>query len=102
MTVEDQAPAIPTERVLTDKQGRQIEARIIGRNLETLTIVRLSDSKQFELPIERLSPVDQTFAKELPLVAASPSKKPDVKVADTGPIVFKRARLEEINREISE
>ncbi|MAS94737.1 MAG: hypothetical protein CMO55_16180 [Verrucomicrobiales bacterium] len=57
----------PIKRTLTDKNGREMEASIVGRSENSLNIIRIDDRKSFVLPINRLSEEDQTFARSLPL-----------------------------------
>ncbi len=70
----DSVPTLPARRLLTDVEGRTLKADILKRNKGTITILRISDSKVFDLPINRLSERDQEFVNRIPL--SEPARKP--------------------------
>jgi hypothetical protein len=73
--------AFPITRTLLDNTGRPLEATIIGRGVNSITVIRKSDRARFDIPLDRLAPSDQEFAKGLPLTPAPP----EVNVAATPP-----------------
>jgi hypothetical protein len=79
---------------LTDTQGRSIKATIIGRDSNSITIVRHSDGKRFDLPVDRLSPSDQNRIAKLPQASAP--------AAETGVLKLQKAKLQELNLEINQ
>lgn len=56
---------LPVDRVLTDSQGRELDATVIGRNSLRLTVVRRADEARFDIAIEDLSVEDQAWARTL-------------------------------------
>ncbi len=59
--------SLPIERVITGKDGRELDVRIIKRSATHVAIVRKRDQKAFTLAIEKLSDTDQEFVKMLPV-----------------------------------
>lgn len=57
---------LPVNRVLTDAQGRELDAVILGKNQTHLYVTRKVDNTNFEVAIETLSPADQSFADAIP------------------------------------
>jgi hypothetical protein len=68
-------PTIPVQWTLTDVEGRKLDATIVGKNGTTITLVRTSDGKRFDLPVDRLSESDKKRVNDLDNKAA-PSKHP--------------------------
>lgn len=68
-TVSSELVSFPLVRNLRNKEGKEIEVTLVGRNMDTVTFVRVSDSLRFTTPIETFSSIDQEFLKTLPLVA---------------------------------
>ena len=67
----------PFFRTMTDTKGRTIRAEVLGRDANTVTIVRSSDKRRFTLPLNTLSPQDQTHLLSLPITeprAEDPAK----------------------------
>jgi hypothetical protein len=58
-------PALPARRVLTDKSERKMDAEIISITADNVKIRRLSDRKDFDVPLSDLSEEDQAFLKNL-------------------------------------
>lgn len=109
---EPAGPSIPFFHTLTDNQGREIRAKIIGREENTITIVRSRDQERFTLPISTLTPTDQVLVRKLPITIAEPavvrestqrpSKRmlPPEKPEESGPVRFQRGRIEDLEKEI--
>ena len=51
-------------RVWVDVKGRQLEAEYVSSDATSVTVQRISDSKEFTIPTETLSERDQAFVKE--------------------------------------
>lgn len=49
----------PTERTITDANGRSIEARILAKKGDMLAIARLPSNQQFILPLDKLAAADR-------------------------------------------
>ena len=60
------AAAYPIDRLITDKKGRTIDAKITGKSPDSITFFRKSDGKRFEYPISDLSVKDKAFVEGLP------------------------------------
>jgi len=66
----------PVGRTLNNYQGKvKTEVNIIGREAETITVIRKSDKKRMTLPIANLSESDQTFISFLPARLPPPERK---------------------------
>ncbi len=72
-SASDNAVTLPVRWTLTDVEGRSLEANVIGRSANSVTLVRVSDGKRFDLPVARLSEGDRKRVARLPLVAAPQS-----------------------------
>lgn len=57
--------ALPVDKVLTDSQGRPLDARIIAKDDREIHVVRKSDRMNFTVPVASLSPADQQFVSKL-------------------------------------
>ena len=68
-------PTIPLRLVLTDRDGRTLDATIVGKSSTSITLVRTADGKRFDLAVTRLSDSDQTRVKLLDNKVA-PTKHP--------------------------
>ncbi len=76
------APAAPTtpvpaakpaiRRTLTATDGRTLEAELLAKNDEAVKIRRLPDTREFTIPLDRISEADRAFVREseLPALAA--------------------------------
>lgn len=67
---------LPLHRLLTDKEGRSIDATITERGPDFIKFIRRSDGKDFDYPLSRLSEKDLLFIKDLPLTITKPMPKP--------------------------
>jgi hypothetical protein len=56
---------LPVERSLTDTAGRKIETTILSMTATAIRFRRASDGREFDMPLEKLSPADQDFLKSL-------------------------------------
>ena len=61
-------PALPERITLTDKLGRSLEVKIVGRNSDQIRFIRLSDNKYFRWKIAQLSQADQQIVEKLPMI----------------------------------
>ena len=52
---------LPVEHTMTDTTGRKIAATILSKTDTTLKSRRISDGREFDIPINKLSPADQKF-----------------------------------------
>jgi hypothetical protein len=68
---EVQVPTLPERITLTDKLGRSLEAKIVGRTEEEIRFIRLSDSKHFRWKIAQLSEADQEIIRKLPIIVGA-------------------------------
>jgi len=64
-TVGAQPPTLPQDRTIIDATGRPLKASVLAVTKDALKIRRLSDNKEFEIPLSNLSAADQKFAAEL-------------------------------------
>ena len=92
---------LPVDRTLTDSQGRSITATIIGRQSDSITIVRHSDGKRFDLPLDRLSPPDREQVAKLPLTPA-PAEPVGRNPEPGGIVKLRKGALKELDREIED
>lgn len=96
-------PILPVVRTISDTRGRSMDAKIISRNSESVTFIRLSDSKTFTYPISQLSPDDQSFVVKLPItVAENQQTFSKDQPKGQGVLVFLEARLKIVDAEIKE
>ncbi len=66
---EVEVPLTLPERItLTDKLGRSLEVKIVGRNSDEVSFLRLSDNKYFRWKIAQLSKTDQQIVGKLPMI----------------------------------
>ena len=73
-------------RTWTSSSGVRIQARLISKNADKLTIER-SDSKQFVLPLSLLSTVDQSYVQNITSGGNSQAKRTVAqRVSNTLPI----------------
>ncbi len=91
----------PIDRTLTDTQGRSITATIIGRDSDSITIVRHSDGKRFDLPLDRLSPPDREQIAKLPL-APAPVESIARSGDSSGVLKLRKGALKELDQEIED
>lgn len=68
-------PTIPVQWTLSDVEGRKLDATIVGKRGTTITLVRTSDGKRFDLPVDRLSDFDKKRVNDLDDKSA-PTKHP--------------------------
>ncbi len=90
-------PTLPARWTLTDVEGRTLQATIIGRNADTITIVREQDGKRFDLPVARLAEADRRRVATLP-VRPAPPKSP----MESSLYRMRRAKLDELQARIDE
>ena len=64
---EPAAEVYPTQRVLTDRSGRQFEGTIVARTVDAVYVTRNSDQRNFMITFDRLSSEDRTFLETLPM-----------------------------------
>ena len=91
---------LPDRMKISDKLGRSLEVKIIGRDSEKISFVRLSDSKVFEWKISQLAEADQEIIKKLPMIAA-PSNSV-VAVQDRLFLTNRKKDLARLKKEIAE
>lgn len=60
---------IPVDRILTDDQGRSLDATIVGKSAEAVQIIRKSDGLNAEIPIAKLAEKDRQFVDGLDMAA---------------------------------
>lgn len=63
--LQDPIQPLPLNRTITDLQGRSFDAKIIGKNDESIVVTRESDQKNFRIPIQNLAESDQKFVNRL-------------------------------------
>jgi hypothetical protein len=77
------------ERNLTDTKGREMAAWILSADDRVVRVVRLSDGKRFEIPLETLIDADREFvlewrkSAEIAAGKSETSSKSDVKLLDS-------------------
>lgn len=73
----------PLGRTITDSKGQKIKVTIIGKDPNSIFLIRKSDRMQVTFPIAKLSAKDQTFVSFLPIKSPPPVAKsgPDSKEA---------------------
>lgn len=81
----------PTERTITDSQGRRMDVTLTGKTDKTVKFIRKSDHKDFELPFDKLSKEDQA------LVAALTARKPRVLVLDDSQKILETLRNHQLD-----
>ncbi len=98
---EVEAPQeLPDKIKITDKQGRSLDVKIVGRSPEKISFLRLSDSKFFEWEISQLAEADQVIMKKLPIKAGPTSGV--AAVQDSLYIANRKKDLIKINKEIAQ
>lgn len=90
-------PTLPVRWKLADLEGRSIDAMIIGKSGDSITLIRMSDGKRFELPVLRLSEEDQKRVRSLPTKTA-PSRHP----SESSHYRMAQAKLDETDARIAE
>ena len=66
MTLVDPSVAeLPIQRILTDMGGRKLDVTILEKHNTTVTVRRTSDSKVYNLDLDKLSEEDRKFANGL-------------------------------------
>lgn len=95
----------PIQKTVTDNTGRTLKATIIGRNANSITVIRKSDGIRFVIPYTKLSAADQAFVTQLPLHAAPPARSgpgssSSTANSDRGVLSFRRGKMEELNERI--
>ncbi len=73
---------LPVNRTLTDTAGRKIEATITAKTDTSVKFRRRSDSKEFELELEKLSPQDREFVKAIG--KPGPIEKTEIEITISG------------------
>ncbi len=63
-------PGFPSERLIVNKEGKELSVVIVGKLRDTLIIERKSDSQRFQIPVHSLSLKDRFFVSRLPERAA--------------------------------
>jgi|GEM_PF-2954150 len=63
-------PSLPLDRTLTNESGKTLEVTVIGRDADSVTIIRKADGMRFVYSINSLSKKDRDFANSLPLTPA--------------------------------
>lgn len=89
--------AIPVRWTLTDVDGRAIDATIIGKSGASITLIRNSDGKRFDLSVARLSASDQERVKKL-ADKTSVSRHP----LESAHYRMTQAKLDELDARIAE
>jgi hypothetical protein len=56
----------PVHRTITDNQGRTLSATILGKQALQIAFAKNPEGTKFIVPMDRLSPDDQTFFRTLP------------------------------------
>lgn len=90
-------PTLPVRWKLTDHSGRSIDAMIVGKSGDSITLIRVSDGKRFELPVVRLSEEDQKRVKPVPITMA-PSRHP----LESSHYRMTHSKLDEVDARIAE
>lgn len=77
----------PVTRSVTDSAGRKLEGAILSKDADSIRFRRTSDGKEFDLPLDKLSPVDQSFIATLkaPATTLPPADNKPIKVLYTIP-----------------
>ncbi len=88
-------PEIPVTRMLTNAEGKTLEATIVGKTGGILHLDRAGDGMRFELPVDKLSKQDQWFAFRLP---EQDPPAAVVKEPEDPYIASRRARIEELKK----
>lgn len=99
--VEDQAQVplgLPEQINITDKLGRVLEVKIVGRDSQEIQFIRLSDNKFFRWKIAQLSEADQKIIERLPLING-PSDQVSA-VGDHLSVENRAKEIARINKEI--
>jgi len=89
---------LPDNIKITDKQGRSLDVKIVGRSSEKISFIRLSDSKFFEWEISQLAEADQAIMKNLPMKEGPPNAV--AAVQDSLYITNRKRDLIRVNKEI--
>lgn len=66
ITFQAAKPELPTQRILTDRDGNSHDVMIIGKEMGALVVQTKLTSSSFELPIHSLKMVDKLYAYWLP------------------------------------
>jgi len=68
------AATLPVQRTLTDTAGRKMEATLTEKTATTIKGKTVS-GKEFDIPLAKLSPEDQSFIEGLQIAPVAPPKK---------------------------
>lgn len=66
----------PVRWTLTDVEGRRLEATLVGRSADAVSLVREVDGKHYELPLARLAAADRARVESLPVQPAPLGTEP--------------------------
>ncbi|NCF90170.1 MAG: hypothetical protein GWQ05_04315 [Verrucomicrobiaceae bacterium] len=85
----------PVDRLITDKKGRNIDAKITGKGPDSVSFYRKSDGERFEYLIRDLSVKDKAF------VAGLPQNRKHKMTRPTPPYIANREKeLKQLRREL--
>ena len=79
----DMEDYLPVEHAITDITGRKIAVTILSKTDTTLKFRRTSDGREFDIPIDKLSPADQKFFMLLGKPGPIEESELEVSVRDT-------------------
>ena len=81
-------------RTWTASDGRTLDAELVARTADTVTLKRETDSKEFSLPIASLSKEDQAFIKKSGIPVAKPVDEAALKaLANRIPVIVAQPPL---------
>ncbi len=92
----DEAPlpmsVFPVERTLINQKGQELHVAIIGRDVDSIIIIRKSDRKEYSLPIDMLGADDQKYCKRLPYIRPKKTKQAKKEKEKEDPYVANREK----------
>ncbi len=95
-------PSYPFERTITNSEGKEIEATILGRSSTELVLELKSGKKRYRYEIDKLSLKDKLFANKLPVKEPPPHepKTPNLEQVRIENVRKALTRLEEKQTEL--
>ena len=100
-TREQRPPSpLPVHRTITDSKGRTLDAKIIGKDDESVTFIRESDGKRYTIPISRLVQEDQVFLRRF---KNRTPKKEEVEKSEPDPqfVASRKQELEKLRKRVA-
>ncbi len=85
-------PGFPVSRVIVNQEGKELEAKILGKWDGALTVERIADGQRFDLSVNTLSLADRAYALRLREEKAPPPPAPEPSAKPEDPYITSRRK----------